>query len=146
MPFGESILYTIPEGNVLEVSVTKIARGAEALDLVNKNNTILPEKPGKGNEFFTVYVEVKHVTPSDEFQTMPVTYAIGWSAAVDGQMNLPEVVLMMEDTLNAELLPDAEMGGWITFKVPIDSEVTKLRFSMDAVGKTSIWFDLNPSS
>lgn len=146
VPFGESILYTIPEGNILELSVTKIARGAEALDLVNRNNTILPEKPGKGNEFFTVYVEAKHVTPSEEFQTMPVTYVAGWSVAVNGEMKLPEVVLMMENTLNAELLPGAETGGWITFKVPTDSEVTKLRFSMDAVGRTSIWFDLNPSS
>ena len=76
---------------------------------------------------------------------MPVTYAVGWSAAVDGQMELPEVVFM-EDALNAELLPGAEIGGWIPFKVSTGSEVTKLRFSMDALGKKGIWFDLEPPS
>lgn len=146
VPFGESILYTIPEGNILELRVSKIARGAEALGLVNKNNTILPEKPGSGNEFVTIYVEAKHVTPSEEYQTIAVTYLVGWDAAVAGTMHSPEMVLMMEDTLNAELLPGAETAGWITFKVPIDSEVTKLRFSMDALGKKGVWFDLKPPS
>lgn len=142
VPFGETIRYTYPEGNVIELRVTKTARGAEALALVNANNEYFPEKPGSGHEFYTVYVEAMHVTPSASFQTLAVTAAVGWSIAFDGQVKPVEIILMLENMLNAEMLPGGTAEGWIPFRVPIDAQVTMLRFGGDPFGQGAIWFDL----
>lgn len=142
MPFGETIRYTYPEGNVLELRVIKTARGAEALALINEGNTILPEKPGSGQEFYTVYVEATHVSPSASFQTLAVTAFVGWSIAVDGQMEPAEILVMMQNMLNAEMLPGGTAEGWIPFKIPVDAQVSMLRFGADQFGQGGVWFDL----
>lgn len=135
--------YTVPNiGNVIEMRLTRVVRGAEAETIVNKDKSIMPATLNAGEEFYAVYAEVTHVDQHGGLEALPIASPVGWSAIVDEEMiDAATIVMMQDQLLSSGLRPDETLAGWIPFRIPIGSQVSQLHFSLNDT-MPGVWFAL----
>lgn len=143
VPMGQSQQITTNVGHVVEITVTGVLTGSEALEVVNLGNDYIHEDPDPGEQYAIVNVTLSYLeAPADpDAVEFPATAYLGWGMSAGNQVYGSSIVISPQ-VLAATLLPGGTAAGWIVFEIPETDSPDRLRCDLDMIGNTVTWFAL----
>ena len=140
-PFGEWATFQDSSGRVLKMRFSKLVRGKQAEEIVNRGADFLTVHPETGDEFVLVYVEVEYVKgPADRTWSIDMN---NFQVVANNELHGPPITLggfEEEKQLEATLFPGGKAEGWVLFSVPVGSDVTTFGYTENMFFAAKVWF------
>jgi hypothetical protein len=118
------------------VTLVETRRGQAAEDTINAGKRWTYYKPAMGEEFYVAGFAVRvNSGPKATFELSTMDFVI----EADGEL-LRQVILAMDNDIDAALSPGGEHTGWVPFQIPQGAKVGALGYGSKVWAGVDAWF------